>query len=77
MAGLTVVLGGIRSGKSRVAERLARQRGGAAVVYLATDLEQGEAQPEGTEELVVRWLPFDEVMAMVASGEIGDTSCSV
>jgi len=43
-----------------------------AVVYLATDLEQGEAQPEGTEELVVRWLPFDEVMAMVTSGEIGD-----
>jgi 8-oxo-dGTP pyrophosphatase MutT (NUDIX family) len=43
-----------------------------AVVYLATDLEQGEAQPEGTEELVVRWLPFDEVMAMVESGEIGD-----
>jgi len=43
-----------------------------AVVYLATDLEQGEAQPEGTEDLVVRWLPFDEVVAMVASGEIGD-----
>jgi len=41
-------------------------------VYLATDLEQGEAQPEGTEDLVVRWLPFDEVVAMVASGEIGD-----
>ena len=43
-----------------------------AVVYLATDLVQGEAQPDGTERLELRWLPFDEVMAMVASGEIGD-----
>lgn len=43
-----------------------------AVVYLATDLAQGEAQPEGTEELTWRWLPFDEVMAMVNSGEISD-----
>jgi 8-oxo-dGDP phosphatase len=44
----------------------------AAVVYLATDLEYGEAQPEGTEQLSVRWLPFDEALAMVRSGEIGD-----
>ncbi len=43
-----------------------------AVVYLATDLEQGEARPEGTEQLEVRWVPFDEVMGMVASGEIDD-----
>jgi hypothetical protein len=42
------------------------------VVYLATDLEQGEARPEGTEQLEVRWVPFDEVMGMVASGEIDD-----
>jgi 8-oxo-dGTP pyrophosphatase MutT (NUDIX family) len=44
----------------------------AAVVYLATDLEHGEARPEGTEQLTVRWVPFDEVMARVASGDIGD-----
>lgn len=44
----------------------------AAVAYLATDLEQGEAQPGGDEVLTVRWLPFDEVMEMVRSGEIGD-----
>jgi 8-oxo-dGTP pyrophosphatase MutT (NUDIX family) len=44
----------------------------AAVVYLATDLEQGTAQPEGSEQLELRWLPFDEALAMVASGEIAD-----
>lgn len=44
----------------------------AAVVYLATDLKQGIAQPEGSEELEFRWLPFDEVMAMVDRGEITD-----
>jgi 8-oxo-dGTP pyrophosphatase MutT (NUDIX family) len=44
----------------------------AAVVYLATDLEHGTAAPEGTERLEFRWLPFDEVMAMIAAGEITD-----
>lgn len=43
-----------------------------AVVYLATDLEHGESQPEGTERLEVRWIPFGEVMEMVACGEIDD-----
>lgn len=44
----------------------------AAVVYLATDLVQGTARPEGSEQLDFRWLPLDEVMAMVDSGEISD-----
>ncbi len=44
----------------------------AAVVYLATDLEQGTAQPEGSEQLDFRWSPFGEVMTMVESGEISD-----
>jgi 8-oxo-dGTP pyrophosphatase MutT (NUDIX family) len=44
----------------------------AAVAYLATDLEQGEARPEGSEQLEVRWIPFDEVMVMVRSGELTD-----
>ncbi len=43
-----------------------------AVTYLATDLVQGTAQPEGSEELVVKWVPFEEVMRMVRSGEISD-----
>ena len=44
----------------------------AAVAYLATDLKLGEAQPEGSEMLEVRWLPFDEVLAMIRSGHIAD-----
>jgi 8-oxo-dGTP pyrophosphatase MutT (NUDIX family) len=43
-----------------------------AIVYLATDLSEGIAQPEGSEQLELRWLPFDQVLAMVASGEIAD-----
>jgi 8-oxo-dGTP pyrophosphatase MutT (NUDIX family) len=44
----------------------------AAVAYLATDLTHGVARPDGDEQLVVRWLPFDEVMAMIGRGEISD-----
>jgi 8-oxo-dGTP pyrophosphatase MutT (NUDIX family) len=44
----------------------------AAVAYLATDLTQGVAQPDGEEELTVRWLPFDDVMGMIERGEITD-----
>lgn len=44
----------------------------AAVAFLATDLEQGEARPEGSEELEVRWVRFSEVMDMVRSGEMRD-----
>jgi 8-oxo-dGTP pyrophosphatase MutT (NUDIX family) len=44
----------------------------AAVAYLATDLEQGQAQPEGSEVLEFKWLPFDEVMELIRLGEITD-----
>lgn len=44
----------------------------AAVAYLATELGYGEAQPEGSEELVVRWLPFEEVLHMIRDGRISD-----
>jgi len=42
------------------------------VLFAATDLVPGTASPDGTEQLEQRWVPFDEAMAMVASGEIGD-----
>lgn len=44
----------------------------SAIVYLASDLAEGPAQPDGTEQLEFRWLPFDEVLAMVRAGEITD-----
>jgi 8-oxo-dGTP pyrophosphatase MutT (NUDIX family) len=44
----------------------------AGVLYLATDLAQEAAAPEATEELVVRWVPFDEALAMTLDGRITD-----
>lgn len=43
-----------------------------AVCYLATDLRDGTARPEGTEQLQVRWVAFDEALAMVLDGRITD-----
>lgn len=43
-----------------------------AFYFLAEDLEQGEAEPEGTEQLQVRWVPFREALRMVRDGEITD-----
>jgi 8-oxo-dGTP pyrophosphatase MutT (NUDIX family) len=44
----------------------------AAIMFVATDLEAGEATPEGTEQIQMRWVPFDEAMAMIRRGEIRD-----
>jgi 8-oxo-dGTP pyrophosphatase MutT (NUDIX family) len=43
-----------------------------AIVYLARGLTHGTAEPEGTERLQVRRLPFVEALAMVERGEITD-----
>jgi 8-oxo-dGTP pyrophosphatase MutT (NUDIX family) len=43
-----------------------------AIAYLAQDLTFGEAEPEDTEDLQLRKLPFDEVIDMVLRGEITD-----
>ena len=43
-----------------------------AVLYLATDLTHGEADPDPTEDLEVRWVPFDEAVAMTMDGRITD-----
>ena len=44
-----------------------------AVIYLATGLTQQEAEPEETEQLIVRKLPFEEAYQMVERGEITDS----
>jgi 8-oxo-dGTP pyrophosphatase MutT (NUDIX family) len=43
-----------------------------AVVYLALGLAQGRPEPEGTERLQVRRVPFAEALGMVQRGEITD-----
>ena len=43
-----------------------------AVLFLATGLSHGVATPDGTEDLAVRWLPFEEVLAMTLDGSISD-----
>ncbi|MFL5687457.1 MAG: NUDIX domain-containing protein [Chloroflexota bacterium] len=43
-----------------------------AVLFVATGLTHGPATPDGTEDLVIRWLPFDEVLAMTLDGRIRD-----
>jgi len=43
-----------------------------AIVYLAHGLTEGTAEPEGTERLQVRRVPFAEALRMVERGEITD-----
>jgi 8-oxo-dGTP pyrophosphatase MutT (NUDIX family) len=43
-----------------------------AYAYVATDLVPGTAAPEPTEQLQMRWVPFDETLAMIERGEIRD-----
>ncbi len=43
-----------------------------ALVFVAKDLRFGEAEPEDTEELRVRKVPFGEAVEMVMRGEITD-----
>lgn len=42
-------------------------------LYLATDLVEGEAHPDETEDLDLRWISFDEALAQVRSGELFDS----
>ncbi len=43
------------------------------VVFLAQDLSFGEAQPEETEDLQVKRVPFQEALDMVMRGDITDS----
>lgn len=44
----------------------------AAVLFLATGVTHGVADPDGTEDLTVRWVPFTEALAMTFDGRITD-----
>jgi 8-oxo-dGTP pyrophosphatase MutT (NUDIX family) len=44
----------------------------AGILYRATDLAQEVAAPEASEELAVRWVAFDEAVAMTVDGRITD-----
>jgi 8-oxo-dGDP phosphatase len=43
-----------------------------AVLFEARGLRRGEATPEPTESIAIRWVPFDDAVAMVRGGEITD-----
>nr|MBC7613055.1 NUDIX hydrolase [Pseudopedobacter sp.] len=43
------------------------------ILYLAKDFEQFEAEPEETEQLEVKKMPFEEAYQMVINGEITDS----
>jgi 8-oxo-dGTP pyrophosphatase MutT (NUDIX family) len=44
----------------------------AAILYLATGVAHGVAEPDPTEQLEIRWVPFDEALAMTLDGRITD-----
>jgi 8-oxo-dGTP pyrophosphatase MutT (NUDIX family) len=44
----------------------------AGIIYLATNLTEGAAEPDPTEQLEIRWVPFDEALAMTLDGRITD-----
>src|SRR5262249_12628795 len=43
------------------------------ICFLAPGLTPGVARPDGTEQLQVRWVPFDEALRMTLTGEITDS----
>jgi 8-oxo-dGTP pyrophosphatase MutT (NUDIX family) len=42
------------------------------LLWLATGLSHGTARPDPSEELAVRWVPFDDALAMTGDGRISD-----
>lgn len=42
-------------------------------LYLATQLTAGVAHPDGTEELAIRWVPFETCLEMAIQGALFDS----
>lgn len=49
----------------------------ASHIYLARGLRAGEAQPEGTEQITLRWLPLAEARDACLRGEIRDAVSTI
>jgi len=47
------------------------------LLYLATGLSTGDATPDETEAIEVRWVSFDEALAMIDRGEITDAMSQI
>ena len=45
----------------------------AGVVFAARATGHGDAEPEPSEDLAVRWMAFDEALAMITDGRITDS----
>ena len=43
-----------------------------AILFTARDLRHGEAAPDPSEAIEMRWVPFDEALAMTRDGRITD-----
>jgi 8-oxo-dGTP pyrophosphatase MutT (NUDIX family) len=59
----------IEAGELHLSNSVTDERG---LVFVAKDLSFGEAEPEDTEKLLLRKLPFDEAIDMIFRGEITD-----
>ncbi|WP_316792946.1 NUDIX hydrolase [Pedobacter frigoris] len=44
-----------------------------AIIYIAKGLKEGIAEPEETEQLILRKIPFEEAYQMVMNGQITDS----
>jgi 8-oxo-dGTP pyrophosphatase MutT (NUDIX family) len=56
-------------GRVQLSNSITDERG---ILYLARGLRDGPSQPDATEQIEVRWVPFDEALAMAADGRILD-----
>jgi len=43
-----------------------------ALIYVASGLTQGQAQPEGTEDLSIAWVTLEEALELIQEGRITD-----
>jgi 8-oxo-dGTP pyrophosphatase MutT (NUDIX family) len=59
----------IEIGSYALSNSITDERG---LLWLARGLSHGTAQPDPSEELAVRWVPFDDALAMTGDGRITD-----